>query len=316
MIRIIETAAADDPEANVGQLRFDGKVAVVTGAGGGVGRTHALMLAARGAAVVVNDLGVELGGARPAADAVVAEIRARGGVAVADRHDVVDGAAVVQTGLDAYGRLDIVVNNAAVTRGGPIADPAHAGDWARTIATTVDGSIAVTRAAWPHLVAAGGGRIVMTSSGAMFGAPGSAAYSTAKSALYGLTKSLHGEGRADGIVVNCVMPVAWTRLSARLPPGPVATAFERHFPPEAVSSLVVWLCHATCPVQGEVLTVGGGRAARVFLAETKGVQVDEHVPEAWVGSDGELLDASEFDIHRDLADRWASRHLGGPGTAE
>jgi NAD(P)-dependent dehydrogenase (short-subunit alcohol dehydrogenase family) len=294
------------------QLRFDGKVALVTGAAGGVGRTHALMLAERGAKVVVNDLGVAIGSSAPAARTVVDEILAAGGEAVADNHDVLDGGEAVRAAVDAFGRLDVVINNAGVAAGGPIADPAAADQWDRTIATTLHGSIAVTRAAWPHLVAAGGGRVVMTASQAMFGAPSSGAYSSAKSAMYGLTKSLDGEGRSSGIAVNCVMPAAWTRLTALLPPSPLTALLESDFPPEAVSSLVVWLCHPDCPMAGEVFSVGGGRAGRVFLAETSGARVAEHTPEAWVGTEGQLLDMAEFGVPRDMVHEvgWQTRNLG------
>jgi len=294
------------------QLSFDGRVAIVTGAAGGVGRTHALMLAERGAKVVVNDLGVTIGESTPAAHAVVQEITAAGGDATADIHDVLDGDAIVRTAIDRYGRLDIVINNAGVAAGGPISVPDAAPQWDRTIDTTVAGSIAVTRAAWPHLALSGGGRVVMTASQAMFGAPFSAAYSTAKSAMYGLTKSLNGEGESVGIAVNCVMPAAWTRLTALLPAGPLTSMLAHDFPPEAVSSLAVWLCHRDCPMRGEVFSVGGGRAGRVFLAETSGARVADHVPEAWVGTDAALLDTTEFGIPRDMEHEvgWQAQHLG------
>jgi len=300
------------------QLSFDGRVAIITGAAGGVGRTHALMLAERGAKVVVNDLGVPIGASTPAAQAVVDEIVAAGGEATADVHDVLDGDAIVRTAVDRYGRLDIVVNNAGVAAGGPIGVPEGAPQWDRTIDTTVAGSIAVTRAAWPHLVNSGGGRIVMTASQAMFGAPFSGAYSTAKSAMYGLTKSLNGEGEGSGIAVNCVMPAAWTRLTALLPAGPLTAMLAQQFPPEAVSSLVVWLCHPDCPMRGEVFSVGGGRAGRVFLAETSGARVAENVPEAWVGKDAALLYTTDYGIPRDMEHEvgWQAQHLGKDVPAE
>ena len=125
-------------------------------------------------------------------------------------------------------------------------------------------------------------RVVMTSSNTSFGATRTAAYSSAKSALYGLTRSLAGEGRAPGIAVNAVMPAAWTRLVAGLPPGPVAELMETRFPPEAVASFVAWLCHPSCPVSGEAFSVGAWRAARVVLAENEGVQLGEGAdPAEW-----------------------------------
>jgi NAD(P)-dependent dehydrogenase (short-subunit alcohol dehydrogenase family) len=269
-------------------LGFDGQVAVVTGAAGGLGRAYALLLAQRGCRVVVNDVGYRHGDDRPSASTVVQEITGAGGEAVADDHDVVTaGKAVVGTAVEAFGAVDIVINNAGIGAGTPIG-PDSAEEWRETIDITLHGSIAVTGAAWPHLEAAGGGRVVMTSSPAMFGASTTAPYSAAKSALYGLTRSLAGQGRRSGIGVNAVMPSAWTRLTRSLPPGPMAELFADLYPPEAVASFVAWLCHRSCPVTGESFSVGGGRAARVVLAENRGVVVDDGAdPSAW----GEHLDA-------------------------
>lgn len=276
---------------NRAALRFDGLVAIVTGAGGGLGRAHALMLAERGARVVVNDVGVEIAGQpAPTAVSVVAEISAAGGTAVGDDHDVVShGDAIVQRAIDEFGRIDIVVNNAGVASGGPIGPDAPA-RWATTIATTIAGSVAVTGAAWPHMVAAGGGRVVLTASQAMFGAGGSGAYSAAKSAMFGLTRSLAEEGRRPGIAVNAIMPSAWTRLTQLLPPGPITELLSEHFPVEAVATFVVWLCHRDTPVSGETFSVGGGRAGRVMLAENRGGRIDDLDPASWTAQLPELLD--------------------------
>ena len=126
----------------------------------------------------------------------------------------------------------------------------------------------------------------MTSSPAMFGASTTPPYSAAKSALYGLTRSLAGQGRREGIAVNAVLPSAFTRLTRSLPPGPMVEMFRARFPPEAVASFVVWLCHPSCPVSGESFSVGGGRAARVVLAENPGVVVDDLDPGSWAGRGG------------------------------
>jgi NAD(P)-dependent dehydrogenase (short-subunit alcohol dehydrogenase family) len=268
-------------------LRFDGSVAVVTGAAGGLGRSHALLLAERGCRVVVNDAAVPFRDDVPSAQQVVDEIVAAGGEAVASDADVVDGAAdIVASALDAFGAIDIVVNNAGIGASTPIG-PHAADEWRRTIDISLFGSIAVTGAAWEHLARSGHGRVVMTSSNTSFGATRTAAYSSAKSSLYGLTRSLAGEGRAVGIAVNAILPAAWTRLVAGLPQGPVAELMEGRFPPEAVASFVAWLCHPTCPVNGEAFSVGGWRAARVVLTENEGVQLGEGAdPSAW----GDVLD--------------------------
>jgi NAD(P)-dependent dehydrogenase (short-subunit alcohol dehydrogenase family) len=295
------------------ELRFDDKVAIVTGAGGGLGRAYALELARRGARVVVNDLAVPVGSQQPpAAAAVVDEICALGGEAVADDHDVVTaGADVVATALDAYGRLDIVCNNAGVAGGGTIADGDPA-QWDRTIAITLHGSIAVTRAAWPHLVANGGGHVLMTASNASFGGFGTGAYSATKSSMIGLTRSLAIEGRRVGVRVNAIMPAAWTRLTQLLPAGALTEMLDERFPPEQVAAFVVWLCHAGTAVTGEIFSVGGGRAARVVLAEAPGGEVDHATPEAWAAVADAVMDmqgaAWPLDMMAEV--RWSAEQLG------
>ncbi len=307
------TSAASGPPTT---LDFSGRVAIVTGAGaaGGLGRAHALALAERGCRVVVNDLGLAFGTDVPAAEQVAAEIRAAGGEAVADTHDVVtEAAGIVATALEAFDGVDIVINNAGIGAGTPIGPDAPE-QWRRTIDISLFGSIAVTGAAWEHLVRSGQGRVVMTSSNTSFGASGSAAYSSAKSALYGLTRSLAGEGRRSGIAVNAVLPAAWTRLVAGLPPGPVAELMETRFPPEAVASFVAWLCHPSCPVSGEAFSVGGWRAARVVLAEVPGVVLGEGAdPADWGAAVDGLLSLDGLVAPTSSTDEvsWLARNLDG-----
>ncbi|MCU0310624.1 MAG: SDR family NAD(P)-dependent oxidoreductase [Acidimicrobiales bacterium] len=294
-------------------LVFDGEVAVVTGAAGGLGRAHALLLAERGCRVVVNDVGLPHGDDVPSAATVVAEIVAAGGEATTDSHDVVtDGAAVVDTALGAYGRVDIVVNNAGIGAGGPIG-PGVEARWRPTIDVTLRGSIAVTAAAWPHLAAAPAGRVVMTSSPSMFGASTTPPYSAAKSALYGLTRSLAGQGRRDGIGVNAIMPSAWTRLTRSLPAGPMAELFAARYPPEDVASFVAWLCHPSCTVSGESFSVGAGRAARVVLGENRGVVLEDREPARWAAAVDELMATDEVVFPRSMNDEvtWQAHTLGG-----
>lgn len=252
--------------------RFDDQVVVVTGAGGGLGRAHALALAAEGAMVVVNDYGGDShgnAGTSEVADAVVSQIRAAGGEAVADAHDVaLDGAAVVQTALDAFGGVHAVINNAGIAGGGQF-DAIPEADFDRMLAIHLGGTLAVNRAAWPIFRSQGYGRIVNTSSASVFGIPYTSAYITAKAALFGLTRALAYEGRDSDIKVNAIMPSAYSRLTAQS--REYAAIMEAGFPPEKVSPFVAALASRDVPVTGETFIVGGGRAARVILGTVPGL---------------------------------------------
>jgi len=300
----------------VSELRFDGKVAVVTGGGRGLGRTHARLLAERGCRVLVNDPGVTTAGSqsgeRPA-DEVAREITEAGGEAVADHHSVVGEAdAIVAHASDEWGRIDVVVNNAGISGGGPfVTIPKEHFDL--MLATHLGGTIDVTRAAWPHLVAAGNGRVVNTSSPAMFGGAGTSHYITAKAALFGLNRALAREGAPLGIHSNAIMPTAYTRLTAQIPEDDFRSFLVDFYPPEAVSPFVVWLAHADTDVNGEAFSVGGGRAARVFLGEAAGAIADEPTPEAWAAKRDELLTIGEYGVPATMGDevRFQAKHFGG-----
>ena len=269
-------------ERHGGELRFDGRVAVVTGAGGGLGRAHALLLAARGARVVVNDLGggpTGEGSSEALAHAVAREIEQAGGVAVADVHSVAspDSAeAIIQAALAAFGRLDIVIHNAGIVGGAPI-EELSAERLDALLDVHVRGAFFVTRPAWARMRAQGYGRMLYTISNAgLFGLAGASIYSAAKGALVGLTRSLANEAVDSGIHVNALAPAAYTRLTA----GIQDDWFKQRFAPECVAPVAAWLVHERCPSTGEIFSAGGGRVARVFTAETPGYAADNLTLEA------------------------------------
>ena len=252
-------------------LGFDGKVAIVTGAGGGLGRQHALLLAQRGALVVVNDLGGAVdgtGGSATPAEQVVAEIKAAGGEAVADAHSVgtpEDGEAIVQTAIDAFGRIDIVVNNAGILR-----DKAFHNmdaDMIEAVLTVhLKGAFYVTRPAWRYMREQSYGRVVNTSSSAgILGNFGQANYGAAKMGLVGLTNVLAIEGERYNIKANAISPIAGTRMT-----GEVLGKLQDLLDPAFVSPVVAFLAHEDCPVSGNVYSVGGGRVVRFFIGMTEG----------------------------------------------
>ncbi len=263
------------------ELRFDGRVAIVTGAGGGLGKSHALALARRGASVLVNDLGGSLDGSGSSASAaqrVVDEILAFGGAAVANHLSVATpegGEAIVQSAIDAFGRVDVLINNAGILR-----DRAFHKMDADLIDQVIDvhlkGAFYVSRPAFRLMRDQGYGRIVNTSSASgLFGNFGQANYGAAKAGLAGLTRVLAIEGVEHGIKVNAIAPIALTRMTEGIL-GELAPKVS----PESVSSLVAYLANEECAVNGNVYSVAGGRIARILVAETHGVVLRENTPEA------------------------------------
>lgn len=248
-------------------LRFDGQVAIITGAGRGLGREHALLLARRGARVVVNDVNPEH------AHLTTEHIVANGGVAVADTNTVAtpEGAAgIVRTALDSFDGLHMVLNNAG--RGGPSGPFEDASlDLMNTIVQThMIGTYLVCHAAWPVLKDQRYGRILVTASSAAIGNSGMAAYSMAKSGLLGLTRSLAIEGADHGIKVNALMPIGYTRSAALNPNADTRAWMEQNFPPHLCAVAAVVLLHDQAPTSGDFFPTGAGRTALIGSITTAG----------------------------------------------
>ena len=245
-------------------LRFDNKVAIVTGAGGGLGRSHALLFAARGAKVVVNDLGgshTGEGKSASAADKVVEEIKAAGGTAVANYNSVEDGDQIVKTALDAFGRIDILVNNAGILRDVSFPKMSQS-DWDLIYRVHVLGAFKTTQAAWNHMKDQGYGRIIMTASAAgIYGNFGQANYAMAKLGLHGFAQTLALEGKKRNIIVNTIAPLAGSRMTETVLPPALIDALR----PEYVTPLVARLCHESNEDTGGLYEVGGG-----FMAKLRG----------------------------------------------
>lgn len=288
------------------QLGFDGKVAIITGAGGGLGRQHALLLASRGALVVVNDLGGAIDGTgsdKGAAERVCDEIKAAGGEAVPDTNSVATpegGAAIVQTALDTYGKIDIVINNAGILR-----DKSFHNMEPDLLNPVLDvhlkGAFYVTQPAWVRMREQGYGRIISTSSAAgLFGNFGQTNYGAAKMALVGLTRVLAVEGAKYNIKANAIAPLALTRMTENLM-GPLGDKLD----PALVSPLVGYLASEECEPSGRVFSVGGGRIAEVFIGETQGYFNREMTPEDVAANWGTVTNRDGYAVPANLAEETA-----------
>jgi NAD(P)-dependent dehydrogenase (short-subunit alcohol dehydrogenase family) len=288
------------------ELGFDGKVAIITGAGGGLGRQHALLLASRGALVVINDLGGAVDGTgsdKGAAERVVDEIKAAGGEAVADTNSVATpegGKAIVQTALDAYGKVDIVINNAGILR-----DKAFHNMEPDLMNPVFDvhlkGAFHVTQPAWVVMREQGYGRIISTSSAAgIFGNFGQTNYGAAKMGLVGFTRVLAVEGAKYNIKANAIAPLALTRMTETIMGG-----LGDKLDPGLVSPLVTFLAHDDCPVSGQTFSVGGGRVAHVFIAETQGYHDAKLSPEKLRDNWATVTDQAGYGTPNNLAEETA-----------
>ena len=294
-------------------MRFDGRVAVVTGAGRGIGRGYARLLGARGASVVVNDLGgskeghgADAGPARSVADEIIAD----GGAAVGDTNDVsteLGALDLIDTARREFGRIDIVVNNAGIVRWGDLPD-VELEALRNTLDVHLVGSFNVARAAWPHLVEQEYGRVVMTTSTGMFGLRGNLAYAGAKAGVVGLMRNMNLSGRRHGITVNAVAPVAATRMGGADESDPDAEG-PAEMAPSLVAPLVAYLCHEDCPVSGEIYAAGGGRFSRIFIATTEGyVPSGDPTPEDVAANWAAINDESGYSVPADLP-AWAAEYM-------
>lgn len=292
-------------------IRFDGKVAIVTGAGGGLGRQHALELAARGAKVVVNDFGRTVSGADDtelsAADVVVNEIRGAGGTAIANHASVTDDAAVaamVATAIDAWGRIDILVNNAGILRDKSFSKM-ELSDFRLVLDVHLMGAAICTKAVWDIMRAQKYGRIVMTtSSSGLYGNFGQANYGAAKMALVGLMQTLSIEGAKDNIRVNCLAPTAATRMTEGLMSPEVLAILA----PESVTPGLLHLVSGDAPTRA-ILCAGAGTFERAYITLTGGVHVG-------TGPDAAERIASEFAAISDRADEIVPENGGAQGRNE
>ena len=253
-------------------LRFDGRVAVITGGGRGLGRAHALLLAARGCRLVINDPGVSMAGDATdegPAEALAAEIRAAGGEAVANTDSVATpegGEAIIGTALDAFGRVDILIHSAGNVRKAPLAEMS-ADDWKAVIDVHLNGGFNVVRPAFARMLDQGYGRIVLTSSvNGIYSNRNVANYSAAKGGLIALANTAAIEGFDRNVKANCILPAAVTRMSEG-----IDTSKFPPMEPEMVAPVVAWLCHESCDVTGEMLISAAGRVARAWVAESPGL---------------------------------------------
>lgn len=267
------------------QLDFGGRVAIVTGAGKGMGRAYARILASRGALVVVNDVVPE------DADQTVALI---GGNAVSDYSDVRrDAIKLVDTAITTFGRLDIVINNAAIISAGDFAEQ-DPDDWWRVFDVSLRGTVEVTRAAWPHLVKSGTGRVINVASSGMLANSGLTAYGAAKGAIWGFSNILATEGAQVSVQVSTLLPTAWTPMVESVQTDPdVIETMREELSPEHVAAFVAFLAHQDTTVAADTFNVGGDRAFRMALAGLPAVSPKHSTPEGWAEVGDELTRDSE-----------------------
>ena len=294
------------------ELRFDGKTAIITGAGGNpsLGRAHALLLGARGANVVVNDIDAKHAPSASTAKSVAEEIVAAGGKAVYDNNSVATEAgakAIVRTAMDAFGGVDIVVNNAGIIYQTAMTE-ISAADFQRTIDVNLMGPAWMTRAVWTHMQGKGYGRIVNITSGSMFGFALQSAYAASKGGLFSFTRASAAEGERYGIKANAIAPAGFTRMiiGGQEEDCPTYQTSKNRMRPEQVSPVVAFLSHESCPVTGECIDAMGGMVRRIYMAANKGVidpditveKLAERWPEVMAGASEQLIPHALMDAFK------------------
>ncbi|XP_055550273.1 peroxisomal multifunctional enzyme type 2-like isoform X1 [Wyeomyia smithii] len=292
--------------SNANQLRYDGRVVIVTGAGAGLGREYALLFGSRGAKVVVNDLGGNFHGQGKsnAADKVVDEIRAAGGTAVADYNSVVDGDKIIQTAMEAFGRVDILINNAGILRDKSLARISDE-DWNLIQDVHLKGSFLTTRAVWPIMKKQNYGRIIMTSSNSgVYGNFGQANYSAAKLGLVGLANTVAIEGAKNNIHCNVIVPTAASRMTEGILPEILFNELK----PKLIAPVVAYLCHESCEDTGAIIESAAGWATKVHFVRGKGsilrTSIDEVVTPEYVKT-----------VWHQVTDMSNAKHLNAIGEA-
>jgi len=285
-------------------VRFDGRVVIVTGAGNGLGRSYALAMGARGASVVVNDLGGSVfgdGADKAAADVVVDQIKAAGGTAVANYDSVTDGDKIVQTAMDSFGKIDVVINNAGILRDKTFHKMTDQ-DWDLIYDVHVKGAYQVCHTAWPYMRDQNYGRIIFTASAAgIYGNFGQTNYSMAKLGLHGMSQTLALEGRSKNILVNTIAPIAGSRLTETVMPKEMVDALR----PEFVMPLVLKLCDENSRETGGLFEVGAGFVAKLRWERSKGKSFSvtdgfspEDINDAWA----DITDFTDTDHPATLAE--------------
>ena len=285
-------------------VRFDDRVVVITGAGNGLGRTYALEMGKRGAKVVVNDLGGSAfgdGADKAAADVVVDEIKAGGGEAVANYDSVTDGDKIVQTAMDSFGKIDVVINNAGILRDKTF-HKMEERDWDLIYDVHVRGAFKVSHAAWPYMRDQNYGRMIFTASAAgIYGNFGQTNYAMAKLGLHGMSQTLALEGRSKNIMVNTIAPIAGSRLTETVMPQQLVDALK----PDFIMPLVVKLCDENSQETGGLYEVGAGFIGKVRWERSKGHSFSvsqgftaEDVNDAW----DEIVDFTDADHPSNIAE--------------